>query len=84
MRNWRQAKSRFWRSSGAALSTRSERLNDGAPELSEMAEFAGDGHIERGIYHAMAAFYAVLGKDNRGLTRSRDTGFDGTQRAIGD
>ena len=33
----------------------------------------GDGHVERGIYQAMAAFYAVLGEDNRGPRREVGT-----------
>jgi hypothetical protein len=40
-----------------------------APELSEIAELVCDRHVERGIYEAMAAFYAVLGEDNRGPRR---------------
>jgi putative dehydrogenase len=44
-----------------------------APELSEIAEFVGDGRAERGIYQAMAAFYAVLGEDNKGSRREVET-----------
>jgi len=44
-----------------------------APELSEIAEFVGDGHVERGIYQAMAAFYAVLAEDNMGPRREVGT-----------
>jgi L-threonate 2-dehydrogenase len=44
-----------------------------APELSEIADFVGDGHAERGIYQAMAAFYAVLGADNKGPRREIET-----------
>jgi hypothetical protein len=40
-----------------------------AAEMSENADFVGDGHVEGGIYQAMAAFYAVLGDDNRGPCR---------------
>lgn len=44
-----------------------------APELSEIADFVGDGHAEQGIYQAMAAFYAVLGEDNKGPRREIET-----------
>lgn len=54
-----------------------------AAELSEIVKFVGDGHVERGIYQAMAASYAVLGDGQQGSSPGRrDTRCDAVQGVI--